>query len=150
MHRLAGFLPLIILLATAVCMGPQAKATLAEAQVGQPNVVYMLADDLGWGDLSCHGGSVPTPAIDGLFQSGIELTSFMSWCVCSPTRAMLLTGRHPFRVGTGPRVGGELPESETTIAEVFRAAGSSVQAVPYGQLQKRLVADGQRLTAAAP
>jgi arylsulfatase A-like enzyme len=105
-------------------MSPLARAAPSESQVGhRPNVVYMLADDLGWGDLSCHGGSVPTPAIDGLFQSGIELTSFMSWCVCSPTRAMLLTGRHPFRVGTGPGVGGELAESETTIAEVFRDAG---------------------------
>ncbi|MCE9632294.1 MAG: sulfatase-like hydrolase/transferase [Planctomycetia bacterium] len=89
----------------------------------RPNVVYILADDVGWGDLSCHGGSVPTPAIDQLFDAGIELTACMSWCVCSPTRAMLLTGRHPIRVSTGPRVGGELPADETTIAEVFRDAG---------------------------
>lgn len=89
----------------------------------QPSVVYILSDDVGWGDLSCHGGSVPTPAIDELFDAGIELTTFMSWCVCSPTRAMLLTGRHPFRVGSGPRVGGELPAAETTITEVFRDAG---------------------------
>lgn len=112
-----------LLLAGIGCEG-LCPAAVDETPVGsRPNVVYILADDLGWGDLSCHGGTVPTPAIDTLFSQGVELTTCMSWCVCSPTRAMLLTGRHPFRVGTGPRVGGELAADETTIAEVFRDAG---------------------------
>ncbi len=89
----------------------------------RPNVVVILADDAGWGDFSTHGGKVPTPHIDRLFKEGVELRQFMGWCVCSPTRAMLLTGRHPFRVGTGPEVGGELSSEETTIAEGFQAAG---------------------------
>ena len=90
----------------------------------RPNVVYMLADDLGWSDISAHpGGSIPTPQIDRLFKEGVELRNFMGWCVCSPTRAMLLTGRHPFRVGTGPEVGGELAKEEATIAEGFKANG---------------------------
>lgn len=96
---------------------------LPSAASRRPNVVFMLADDLGWGDISCHGGATLTPAIDRLFAAGVELTQCMAWCVCSPTRAMLLTGRHPFRVGTGPEVGGELAAEETTIAEVFQAAG---------------------------
>lgn len=89
----------------------------------KPNVVYILSDDVGWGDLSCHGGGVPTPQIDRLFSQGVELTQFMGWCVCSPTRAMLLTGRHPIRVGAGPEVGGELALEETTLAEGFKANG---------------------------
>ena len=89
----------------------------------RPNVVYVLADDVGWGDLSVHGGGVSTPHIDRLFKDGVELTQFMGWCVCSPTRAMLLTGRHPVRVGTGPEVGGELDLGETTLAEGFKANG---------------------------
>ncbi|MDX2036284.1 MAG: sulfatase-like hydrolase/transferase [Isosphaeraceae bacterium] len=89
----------------------------------KPNVVYILSDDVGWGDLSVHGGGVPTPNIDKLFRRGVELSNFMGWCVCSPTRAMLLTGRHPIRVGTGPEVGGELDPAETTIAEGFKANG---------------------------
>lgn len=90
----------------------------------KPNVVYLLADDLGWSDLSTHpGGSIPTPHIDRLFQQGRQLSNFMGWCVCSPTRAMLLTARHPFRVGTGPETGGELEMAETTIAEGFKANG---------------------------
>jgi arylsulfatase A-like enzyme len=93
------------------------------AYAAKPNVLYLLADDLGWGDISAHGGAVPTPNIDRLFKQGVELGNSMGWSVCSPTRAMLLTGRHPFRVGTGPEVGGELAPEETTIAEGFRANG---------------------------
>ena len=63
----------------------------------------MMADDLGWSGISAHpGGTIPTPKIDRLFKQGVEPRNFMGWCVCSPTRAMLLTGRHCFRVGTGP------------------------------------------------
>ena len=100
-----------------------ATAARADSKPTRPNVVYILSDDVGWGDLSIHGGGVATPNIDQLFSEGVELTQFMGWCVCSPTRAMLLTGRHPIRVGTGPEVGGELAMEETTIAEGFQANG---------------------------
>jgi arylsulfatase A-like enzyme len=98
-------------------------SSLYAADTPKPNVVYVMADDLGWGDISAHGGGVPTPNIDRLFAQGVELRNFMGWCVCSPTRAMLLTGRHPIRVGTAPEVGGELDPGETTIAEGFKANG---------------------------
>ena len=97
---------------------------VASAHAAPPNVVYLLADDLGWSDISAHpGGTIKTPNIDRLFSQGVELKNFMGWCVCSPTRAMLLTGRHCFRVGTGPETGGELEKAETTIAEGFKAHG---------------------------
>jgi arylsulfatase A-like enzyme len=100
------------------------RTALHAADATKPNIVYLFADDLGWSDLSTHpGGTIPTPHIDKLFKQGIELRNFMGWCVCSPTRAMLLTGRHPFRVGTGPETGGELEKEETTIAEGFKANG---------------------------
>jgi arylsulfatase A-like enzyme len=98
-------------------------SSLPAQTTAKTNVVYIMADDLGWGDISAHGGGVPTPNIDRLFSQGVELTQFMGWCVCSPTRAMLLTGRHPIRVGTGPETGGELDPAETTIAEGFKANG---------------------------
>jgi arylsulfatase A-like enzyme len=106
----------LVVLALLAVGGPASAAD-------KPNIVYILSDDVGWGDLSVHGGGVPTPNIDKLFSSGVELSNFMGWCVCSPTRAMLLTGRHPIRVGTGPEVGGELELEETTIAEGFKANG---------------------------
>ncbi|MBY0457951.1 MAG: sulfatase-like hydrolase/transferase, partial [Gemmataceae bacterium] len=106
-------------LAAFFLLGTAAPAVAAD----KPNVVYLLADDLGWGDLGVNGGSIPTPTLDKLFKDGVRLDNFMGWCVCSPTRAMLLTGRHPFRVGTGPEVGGELAKEETTIAKAFKANG---------------------------
>jgi sialate O-acetylesterase len=102
----------------------RSKGNAGQENVAKPNVVYILADDLGWSDLSTHpGGGIPTPNIDRLFKQGVQLNNFMGWCVCSPTRAMLLTGRHPFRVGTGPETGGELGKAETTIAEGFKVNG---------------------------
>lgn len=112
-----------ICLLTLVGLFPPASQA-ADAAPAKPNVVYLMADDLGWSDISIHpGGTIPTPNIDRLFKQGVELRNFMGWCVCSPTRAMLLTGRHPFRVGTGPETGGELAKEETTIAEAFKANG---------------------------
>lgn len=115
--------PLAILLASFV-LTAGAALSAADTARAKPNVVYLMADDLGWSDLSIHpGGTIATPNIDRLFKDGVELRNFMGWCVCSPTRAMLLTGRHPFRVGTGPETGGELAPAETTIAEAFKANG---------------------------
>jgi len=89
----------------------------------RPNFVVLLADDLGWGDISLHGGKTPTPNIDAFFKESVELTTFMTCPVCSPTRAGLLTARHNLRVGAGPKTGGELDPAETTLAEAFRAHG---------------------------
>jgi len=103
---------------------PQAAAT-------QPNIVLIMADDLGYGDLSCYGSElVNTPNIDALAKNGIRFTDYHSnGAVCSPTRAALMTGRYPQRTGvegviTAARhreVG--LPLEEVTIAEVLRDAG---------------------------
>lgn len=114
-HHSIAFALLLLGAFTPLCVSAAASV--------KPNVVYIMADDVGWGDLSVHGGGVPTPNIDRIFSQGVELTQFMGWCVCSPTRAMLLTGRHPIRVGTGPEVGGELALEETTMAEGFKANG---------------------------
>ena len=67
--------------------------------VDKPNVVIILTDDLGWGDVSYHGGYIPTPNIDQLAEDGMELNRFYSNPVCSPTRASLLTGLHIFNHG---------------------------------------------------
>jgi arylsulfatase A len=108
----------------AICLGASgAAAQSADGGTRPPNIVFILADDLGWGDISVHGGVIPTPHVDRLFEDGVEFPNFMGWTVCSPTRAMFLTGRHPFRMGLGPKVGGELDTEETTIAEAFKAQG---------------------------
>ena len=66
-----------------------AKFNAVAAEAAKPNVVCIMADDLGWGDLSRHGGGVPTPNIDRLFSKGVELTQFMGWSVCSATASTI-------------------------------------------------------------
>ena len=66
----------------------------------KPNVVFMLADNVGAGDLSCYGGQVPTPRLDALAAQGLRLTNFNTEAQCTPTRGALLTGRMPVRTGT--------------------------------------------------
>lgn len=95
----------------------------------RPNLVVLLADDLGWKDIGCYGGPVKTPALDALAAGGARFTDFYSGCaVCSPSRATLLTGRHHIRTGVyswisdaGQR--SHLLEREVTLAELLKAQG---------------------------
>jgi arylsulfatase A-like enzyme len=98
----------------------------------KPNVVLIMADDLGYADLSCYGSeTIRTPVLDKMANEGIRLTSFYAGCtVCTPSRMALLTGAYPARlgwrggvVGYGVKpVNGLAPEA-LTIAEVFKSAG---------------------------
>ena len=102
--------------------------TLAATE-SRPNVVMLLADDLGWQDVGCYGGPVKTPAIDALAAAGTRFTNFYSGCaVCSPSRAVLLTGRHHIRAGVYSWIhdasqNSHLLEREITLAEVLKEAG---------------------------
>ena len=99
------------------------------AAAAKPNVVVLLADDLGWKDLRCYGGPVKTPALDRLAGSGIRFTDFHSGAaVCSPSRATLLTGRHHVRTGVYSWISdndqdSHLLESEVTLAEILKEHG---------------------------
>jgi arylsulfatase A-like enzyme len=110
----------------------------------RPNVVVFLADDLGWSDLGCYGSEFyETPRIDRLAAQGMRFTDAYASCpVCSPSRAALMTGRNPARIGLTAHIGapgpnnwnrdtpllpatslGQLPLSEVTLAEVLHDAG---------------------------
>ena len=95
----------------------------------KPNIVIVLTDDQGWGDLSCYGGThVSTPQIDRLAAEGIRFTDFyVSQPVCSASRASLLTGCYAQRVGIhgalSPRATGGLAPAEHTLAEVVKPLG---------------------------
>src|SRR5262245_15627500 len=100
-----------------------ALATRLHSQQRQPNVVMILADDLGYGDLSCYGSAINTPNLDRMAAEGARFTHFYSASpVCSPSRAALLTGRYPTRVEVpvvlGPGDPG-LSASETTLAQLL-------------------------------
>lgn len=96
-----------------------------------PNVVVLLADDLGYQDIGSSGGPVNTPALDRLASEGTRFTQFYSGCaVCSPSRAVLLTGRHHIRAGVYSWIYDEtqnshLLEREITLAEILKDQGYS-------------------------
>lgn len=104
---------------------------------GKPNVIVILADDLGFSDLGCYGGEIPTPNLDRLAKQGRKFSSFYTSARCCPSRASLLTGLHPHQAGIGsfanakPQQGwgsaytGHLLPNCATLAELMGDAGYS-------------------------
>lgn len=115
------------------------------AKEGAPNVVLILADDLGFSDVGAYGSEIRTPHLDGLAASGVTYTNYHTNPVCSPARASLLTGINAHRAGFAevahsdpgfPNNVLELPDNAPTIAESFRAAGYSTVAIGKWHLAK--------------
>ncbi len=118
LFALVLLLPLLLWMCAEPPKNPEKK--------DHPNVILILADDQGWGDLSYNGNTnLSTPNIDALAVNGLVFENFYVQPVCSPTRAELLTGRYATRMGIyATSSGGErMNLNETTIAEVFKAAG---------------------------
>src|SRR5437660_5063882 len=98
--------------------------SLARPAPGAPNVVLIVLDDLGFGQLGCFGSGISTPAIDRLAAGGMRYNHFHVTSLCSPTRACLLTGRNHHAVGMGfltdipigfPAYNGRIPPSAATL-----------------------------------
>lgn len=97
----------------------------------RPNVVLVLADDMGYSDLGCYGGEIRTPNLDRLGRDGVRLSNFYNTAKCCPSRASLLTGLHPHQTGIGLMTrddtptgyAGNLNRRCATIAEILRDAG---------------------------
>ncbi len=126
--------------------------SVSVASGDRPNIILLLADDLGHGDLSSFGSpAVKTPNLDRLAVEGMKFTSFYSAsAVCSPTRASVLTGRYPLRFGITKHFNDVdlwLPETSTTVAELLRGAGYTTIHVGKWHLGGLHVdAEGRRLT----
>jgi arylsulfatase A-like enzyme len=117
--------PLCLILAAALAASLPATAQ-ARADSKSPNVILLLTDDQGYGDLSCHGNKViQTPNLDRLHAQSTRLTNFHVDPTCSPTRSALMTGRYSSRTGVWHTVMGRslLRKDETTLADVFAAGG---------------------------
>src|SRR5215470_12230070 len=104
-----------------------ARASSDSEPPNAPNIVIIYADDMGYGDLSCYGSGISTPNIDAIAREGMRFTHFYSSSpVCSPSRAALMTGRYPVRVGIPsvlfPNDTYGLPPSEVTMAEVLKTS----------------------------
>ena len=103
----------------------------ASGQSPRPNIVLIMADDMGWSDLGCYGGEIDTPNLDALAGGGVRFTQFYNTGRCCPTRAALLTGLYSHQAGIGHMTGndgipsyqGFLNDRCATIAEALRPAG---------------------------
>lgn len=97
----------------------------------RPNIIVIMADDMGFSDLGCYGGEIQTPTLDSLAKKGVRLTQFYNTARCCPTRASLLTGLYPHQAGIGHMMEdrglsgyrGNLSREAVTIAEVLKPAG---------------------------
>lgn len=105
---------------------------ISNAQQKQPNVIVILADDMGFSDIGCYGGEIPTPNLDALAKNGIRLTQFYQGARCCPTRASLLTGLYAHEAGVGfmtealhqnTSYQGFINRNSVTLGEAMQQAG---------------------------
>jgi len=131
-----------VISAGAVCGRPTTRlitvllialTLIAENRAAErPNLIVIMADDLGFSDLGCYGGEIETPHIDRLAEEGVRFTGFKNTCRCAPSRASLLTGRYQHAVGVGrmtandfrrPGYRGQLSLDAPTLAEILKPKG---------------------------
>lgn len=113
------FLRSAALASGAWCLAPDAPGETAAGE--RPNIVLIMADDMGYSDIGCYGGEIETPNLDRLAAGGLRFTQFYNNAKCAPTRASLLTGLYAQQMGVHD---GPVPmQGGATIAEVLRAAG---------------------------
>jgi arylsulfatase A-like enzyme len=124
----------IIALTAAIfltCLGISAFIGPVPTRPEPPNVILIMADDMGYSDIGCFGSEVATPNLDSLARGGMKFTSFYNASRCCPTRASLMTGLYPAQTGMGEMDGddglvgyrGFLSKDTPTLAEVLRQAG---------------------------
>src|SRR5207247_1713204 len=112
-------------LALAILQQLRFSALVAQTNTPPPNIVLILADDLGFSDLGCFGSEISTPHLDRLASEGVRMTQFYTTPRCCPSRTALLTGLYPQQAGIGnmmedrgiPGYRGELGQNCLTIAE---------------------------------
>ena len=112
----------------------QPKASLSPKRPHRPNVIVIICDDLGYGDLGCYGSKLSTPNIDRLATNGVRFTNHCTpISLCSASRAALMTGQYPTRVGVigafGPLSEGGMALDATTVANVLQDTGYKTMAI---------------------
>ena len=119
------------LLGIVLLLAPAAAPRAAGGRPARPNILILLADDLGYSDLGCYGGEIRTPSLDALAANGLRFTQTYNSSRCCPSRASLLSGLYPHQAGIGRFVGdgklpgyrGRLTDRCVTLAEVLGKAG---------------------------
>jgi len=111
--------------------GNKQNEPIKNKQKGRPNILLIVADDLGYSDLGCYGGEIQTPRLDKLASNGVRMTSFYTTGRCCPSRASILTGLYPHRAGLGhmirnlnqPGYTGRISDDAITIAQILQSSG---------------------------
>ncbi|HEY8506491.1 MAG TPA: sulfatase-like hydrolase/transferase, partial [Gemmataceae bacterium] len=142
---------------TAALLGALALSVVSTSQAAaaapeRPNLLIIMADDMGWSDIGCYGGEVRTPNLDALAERGVRFTQFYNTGRCCPTRACLLTGLYPHQAGVGhmmsdqglPGYRGDLNRNCVTVAEVLRPAGYSTYISGKWHVTKHIAPDGPK------
>src|SRR6187200_774769 len=114
-----------------VTCGNSFATETAKPKALKPNILLILADDLGYSDLGCYGGEIRTPNLDALAAGGLRYTQIYNCTRCCPSRASLLTGLYPHQAGIGAMTGdqgqpgyrGSLQPNCVTFAQVLKTAG---------------------------
>lgn len=131
-HYVMKNYPLIFFLVSILILFSCNTKKKADQETQPPNILLILADDLGYSDIGCYGSEIQTPNLDGLAENGIRFTQFYNSARCCPSRASILTGLFPHQTGIGSFVGpdrgvpgyaGKLKSNTVTLAEVLKESG---------------------------
>src|SRR5437016_3601947 len=124
-------LPLFTAILAILVAGRTSRLPAQEPARKRPNILIILADDMGFSDIGCYGGEIKTPHLDKLAKNGLRFVQFYNTPRCCPSRASLLTGLYPHQAGVGnmtadqklPGYRGSLNDRCVTIAQALRRAG---------------------------
>ncbi len=104
------------------CVG--ARSASGRQPPARPNIVFIIADDMGWADIGYHGSEIKTPVLDGLAKGGVRFSQHYVMSTCTPTRVGFMTGRYPSRYGvTSPAYGRIFDDDTVTLASALRTSG---------------------------
>ncbi len=117
--------PAAVIAVSGLISSEQVQAQSAKSASKQPNIIFILNDDLGWGDVGYHGSEVKTPTLDQLAKRGVELNRYYTFAVCSPTRAALMTGRSSLETGVDAPIAKQetLPMEATLLPQHLKQLG---------------------------
>lgn len=118
---------LLFVVSSANCWGE----SQAKGHLSRPNIIVVMADDMGFSDLGCYGGEIRTPTIDRLASDGVRFSQFYNCALCGPSRASLMTGCYPWQVGQHPGAGifRNLKKNCVTVMQLLKANGYETCAV---------------------
>jgi len=152
-YKRRDFLKAIGLGAVSLAMpGCNSVSGLSTGVNKQPNIILIMADDMGYSDIGCYGGEIQTPNLNGLAAGGLRFTQFYNTARCCPTRASLMSGLYQHQAGVGHMMSdkgydsyrGELSNRCVTIAEVLKSAGYSTYMSGKWHVTKSTKPDGDK------